>query len=386
LMVFEGPQENFFLLTVQPPERIVTQDIPPRDYIFVLDVSGSMHGFPLDTAKGLLRNLVGHLKPTDTFNVVLFSGASRVMSPVPLTANQQNITAALNVIDSESGGGGTELAAALSKAVKLPRNELASRTVVVITDGYIAEEAETFQLIHQNLQNTNFFAFGIGSSVNRHLIEGVARAGQGEPFVVFDPTQTTEAADRFREYIQTPILTDVHVGYSGFEAYDVEPDVQPDLFAERPLVLIGKWRGSRQGQIMVTGRTATGTFNGVFDVRDSVSRPENAALPQLWARTRIARLSDYNFSMDQAEAAREVTSLGLSYSLLTRYTSFIAVIENVRIVGGQATSVDQPLPLPKGVTDLAVGYGSGAEPGFWVMLLGASVLLALIARRRMRSC
>src|ERR1700756_3902264 len=113
-----------------------------------------------------------------------------------LTANQQNVKAGPHMIDREAGGGGTELAAALSKAIKLPRNELASRTVVVITDGYIAEEAESFQLIHANLQNTNFFAFGIGSSVNRHLIEGIARAGQGEPFVVFDPTQTTDAASR----------------------------------------------------------------------------------------------------------------------------------------------------------------------------------------------
>jgi Ca-activated chloride channel family protein len=386
LMVFEGPPENFFLLTVQPPERVVTGDIPPREYIFVLDVSGSMNGFPLDTAKRVFKNLVGGLKPSDTFNVVLFSGASRVLAPASLAATPQNITTAINVINREQGGGGTELEAALCKAIQLPRSELASRTVVVITDGLIAEEAGAFQLIHDNLQSTNFFAFGIGSSVNRHLIEGIARAGQGEPFVVIDPQHADEAGERFREYIAAPILTGVHVGYSGFDAYDVEPDVQPDLFAERPLVLIGKWRGSRQGQITVTGRTANGNFNSVFDLRDSVSRPEHAALPQLWARTRIARLSDFTFSRDQEEAARQVTSLGLTYSLLTRYTSFIAVIEEVRNAGGQAHSVDQPLPLPAGVSDLAVGYGSGAEPGLLAMLLGASIVLVLAARRRMRSC
>src|SRR5262249_847374 len=72
-LVYEGPRENFFLLTVQPPERVAAQQIPPREYIFVLDVSGSMHGFPLDTAKQVLKNLIARLKPTDTFNVVLFS-------------------------------------------------------------------------------------------------------------------------------------------------------------------------------------------------------------------------------------------------------------------------------------------------------------------------
>src|SRR6185436_16036274 len=87
LMVFESAQENFFLLTVQPPERIAARDIPPREYIFVLDVSGSMHGFPLDTAKRVLENLVRNLKPTDTFNVVLFSGDSRVLAPASLPAS-----------------------------------------------------------------------------------------------------------------------------------------------------------------------------------------------------------------------------------------------------------------------------------------------------------
>jgi Ca-activated chloride channel family protein len=388
LMIFRGGQENFFFLTVQPPERVVTRDIPPREYIFVLDTSGSMHGFPLETAKSLLKNLVGALQPSDTFNVVLFSGASRVLSPVSLAATPQNVTTALTLIDREQGGGGTELAAAISKAIALPRGAITSRTVVVITDGFVAEEAETFQLIHENLNNTNFFAFGIGSSVNRHLIEGIARAGQGEPFVVSNPQLVGDAAERFREYIDLPVLTNVHVAYNGFETSDVEPDVQPDLFAERPLTLIGKWRGVAQGQITITGRTATGTFNQVFNLKDSVSRPEHAALPQLWARTRIARLSDFNFTNDQSEATREVTTLGLTYSLLTRYTSFIAVLEDVRNPSGQAKTVDQPLPLPAGVSDLAVGgsYGSGAEPGFWILLVGAVMLAALLARRRVRPC
>jgi len=386
LMIFESAHENFFLLTVQPPERIASRDIPPREYIFVLDVSGSMHGFPLDTAKRVIENLVSNLKPTDTFNVVLFSGASRLMSPTSVPANAQNISRALGVISNEAGGGGTELEAALRTAIRIPRGGFVSRTVVVVTDGYIAEEAGAFQLIDQNLNNTNFFAFGIGSSVNRYLIEGVARAGQGEPFVVIGPQDARAAGDRFRKYIEAPVLTNVQVNYQDFGAYDVEPGAQPDLFAERPIVLFGKWRGSKGGRIEVTGRTATGTFTKVFDVRASINRPEHAVLPQLWARTRIARLSDFNFKPDDPEAVREVTSLGLTYSLLTRHTSFIAVLEQVRNAGGAGQDVDQPLPLPEGVSNLAIGYGSGAEPGFWVLLLGAVAMVLIVARVRVQLC
>ena len=386
LMVFESERENFFLLTVQPPERIAARDVPPREYIFVLDVSGSMHGFPLDTAKRVIENLVGNLKPTDTFNVVLFSGASRVLSPVSLAANPQNVARALSLIAGERGGGGTELEAALRTAIKLPRSGFVSRTVVVVTDGFIAEEAGAFQLIHENLNNTNFFAFGIGGSVNRYLIEGIARAGQGEPFVVTGPQEAVAAGERFREYIESPVLTNVRVSYRNFDAYDVEPEAQPDLFAERPVVLFGKWRGPKEGRIEVTGRTANGTFTKVFDVTESATRPEHAALPQLWARTRIARLSDFNFTRDDPETIREVTTLGLTYSLLTRHTSFIAVLEQVRNPSGQASDVNQPLPLPSGVSDLAVGYGSGAEPGLWILLFGAAALVVVATRRRVRSC
>jgi len=387
LLVYSGAQENFFLLTVQPPERIAAQDIPPREYIFVLDVSGSMFGFPLDTAKHVIRNLIGRLKPSDTFNVVLFSGGSRVLSPQSLTASPANITRALSLIDAQNGGGGTELEAALRTAIQLPRSNFESRSIVVITDGYIAEERGTFTLIHDSLGTTNFFAFGIGSSVNRYLIEGIARAGQGEPFVVTRPDEADAAGDRFRRYIESPVLTNVKVSYRGFDAYDVEPETQPDLFGERPVVVLGKWHGEKRGQIEVTGRTANGTFARTFDVTDNATRPEHAALPQLWARNRVARLSEYNFGRDD-DAAREITTLGLTYSLLTAHTSFIAVLEEVRNPGGQAADVDQPLPLPDGVSDLAVGgqYGSGAEPGVWALLFAASLLVVIAMRRRAASC
>jgi Ca-activated chloride channel family protein len=384
LLLSEGPDENHFLLMVQPPARVEPASIPSREYIFVLDVSGSMSGFPLDTAKGLLTDLVQQLRPTDTFNVELFSGASCVLAPSSLPATQDNVQRALGFISQERGGGGTELEAALGRALGLPRSENVSRSVVVITDGYIAQERGAFELVERNLSTTNVFAFGIGSGVNRYLIEGLARVGRGEPFVVTSPAEATEAALRFRRYIEAPVLLHVAVQMHGFDAYDVEPPQQPDLFAARPVVVIGKWRGPRQGTIEVTAQGAAGPFSQTVDVGGTSARPENAALPQLWARTRIARLSDFDADGNDALTTRAVTDLGLRYSLLTRYTSFIAVLEQVRNTEGQAQNVDQPLPLPLGVSDLAVGgYASGAEPELvWVLGLALWVLVATAYRNR----
>jgi Ca-activated chloride channel homolog len=384
LLLYEGPTENHFLLMVQPPSRVKQEEIPAREYVFVLDVSGSMYGFPLDTAKALISDLISHLRPTDTFNVVLFSGDSLLMSPRSVPATAENVERAIRVISAERGGGGTELLPALQLVNALPRAPHVSRSVVVLTDGYIAQERGAFELIAQNLDHTNLFAFGIGSSVNRYLIDGLARVGQGEPFVVTSPAQAALEAQRFRRYIESPVLTEVAVKFHGFNAYDVEPAKQPDLFAERPIVVFGKWRGARTGEIEVAGRSVSGKFEKKLQVARVASRNENEALPQLWARSRIARLSDFAVEDEDSETVRQVTELGLQYSLLTKYTSFVAVLEQIRNPGGNAANVDQPQPLPAGVSELAVGgdYEQGDEPEL-VLLLGLLLAgFAYVAWRR----
>jgi Ca-activated chloride channel homolog len=387
LLLYKGETENFFLLMVQPPERVRAADVPPREYLFVLDVSGSMSGFPLDTAKAVIRDLIGHLRETDLFDVVLFSGDSRVMSPVSLPATQENVRRAISMIEREGGGGGTELEQALATATGIPRRGNFSRTVVVITDGFIMADKEVFRRIEGNLGRTNFFCFGIGSSVNRYLVEGIARAGMGEPFVVTDPSEAAPAARRFREYIESPVLTGLEVRYDGFQAYDVEPSALPDLFARRPIVLFGKWRGDLKGEVEISGRDARGRYARSFRVSDVKPLPENGALRYLWARTRIARLSDFSSREEGKDDAAQITSLGLTYSLLTRHTSFIAVLEKIRNPEGQGKDVDHPLPLPQGVSDLAVGgaMASGDEPELWLLLIlagGSLVSVALLRRRR----
>jgi len=387
LLLYQGEKENFFLLMTQPPEKVATAEILPREYIFIIDVSGSMNGFPLNTAKTLIRDLIGNLRGGDKFNLVFFAGSSSVMAPGSVPATPENIKEAIRQIDSQKGGGGTELAAALKRALALPRDEGRARTAVIITDGYIAAEKEAFRLIADNLNNTNVFSFGIGSSVNRYLIEGLARTGQGESFVVTNGQEAPGVAARFGEYVRSPLLTGVQVAYEGFEAYDVEPPVVPDLFASRPLVLFGKWRGKASGSIEISGTTAAGSYTRKFSVAESKPLPHHEALKYLWARSRIARLSDFNSGGDDRDIKGEVTELGLKYNLLTPYTSFIAVIEEVRNLQGKADDVDQLLPMPAGVSDLAIGgYASVPEPGLTSLLLCAGAVLSgtTLFRRRGR--
>jgi Ca-activated chloride channel family protein len=355
LLLFEGKKENFFLLMMQPPKRIAKAEIPGREYIFIVDVSGSMHGFPLEISKKLMAGLIGNLRPTDRFNVLLFSGGSSVMAEEPLPATQENVARAIQLIDRQRGGGGTELLPALKRALSVKKADNFSRTIVIATDGYVTVEEEVFDLIRNNLGNANMFAFGIGTAVNRHIIEGMAHVGMGEPFVIAKPDEASAKAERFRSMIQSPVLTQVKVDVKGFDTYDVEPLAIPDVIAERPVVVFGKWRGRVKGSIAVSGITGEGRFVETIDVEKVKPSEENAALGTLWARHRITMLSDYNRLRTSDERIREVTELGLRYNLLTAYTSFVAIDSEVRNTEGKPATVKQPLPLPQGVSDYAVG-------------------------------
>jgi Ca-activated chloride channel family protein len=381
LLMFPGAKENFFLMMVQPPRRPALEQIPPREYVFIIDVSGSMSGFPLDTTKKLMRDLLAKLRPTDRFNVLLFAGGSSLFADKSVDADKDKIDDAIAFIDRETGGGGTELLPALQRAMKLPPVDKAvSRTFVVVTDGYIAEETAMFEHVRKHLGEANVFAFGIGSAVNRFLIDGIAKAGQGEPFVVLDQSKAADAAAKFRAYVEQPVLTQVKVAFDGLDTYDVQPQVLPDVFANRPVVVFGKYRGTPSGKITLTGVSGRGRFVSTLDASTMKPDAANRALSFLWARARISELSDF-FQGDANKA--QVVKLGLEYNLLTKYTSFIAVQQLVRANG--STDVDVPLPMPAGVSDQAVGMEVGAEPPLVVLIalvaLGMGIAMTRTYRR-----
>ena len=390
LMLYRGEQENFFLALVEPPKAVPAKEINPRDYIFVVDISGSMHGYPLETAKVLLQQLIGGLRPSDTFNVMLFCGSNRMLSPTSVPATRANIDQALNTIRAMGGGGSTEIVPALRRIAALPKAADVSRSVIVITDGYVTVENEVFQLVRQNLNQANVFAFGIGNSVNRHLIEGIARAGQGEAFVVTKPEQAAAQAERLRRMIDSPVLTQVKASFSGLDVYDVEPAQLPDVLGGRPVVLFGKWRGeaghAAQGSLVIQGRAADGPYRAELPVIEQ-DGPGTAALRQLWARQRIASLSDQEALEGGSGQKAAITALGLRYGLLTQYTSFIAIDQVVRNSNPDLSStVDQPSPLPAGVSPLAIGAAvpSTPEPAAWLALLVVLgiVVATVVAQRR----
>lgn len=365
----ERPADSTFLLLGEAPPAVDVGAAAPREVIFVVDVSGSMHGFPLEKAKVLVRELVAELDDDDRFNVLFFSGGSTVLAPEgSLAPTKDNRARALSMLDGASAGGGTELLPALQTALALPRpaDDARARAIVVVTDGNIAAERAAFDAIRT--AEATVFAFGIGASVNRYLIEGLAAAGRTEPFVM--TSQNADAAvQHFRTVSLRPALSRVRVAFDGFDANDLEPSRADDLYPGRPLVMLGHFKGPSSGRVVVTGvRGDGGRYESVIPIEDNLEQPGHRVLQQLWARERIARLADRSAPTESETA--EVEALGLRHRLLTERTSFVVVDPAVRNKDGRLAVVAQPNVRPVDVSgaDSGVAYGVGG-----LGLMGAGV-------------
>ncbi|WP_346881790.1 VIT and VWA domain-containing protein [uncultured Algibacter sp.] len=355
LLLYEHGDENFFALQMEPTNSVKYEDIPSREYLFIVDVSGSMNGYPLDVSKTLMRNLLCNLRPTDTFNVQLFASSSTMYSNYPVEVDEKNIENAIRFLSEGQGGGGTQLLGALKEAYKLPRTDPSSaRSMVIITDGYVSVEKEAFNLIKNNLDQANVFTFGIGSSVNRYLIEGMAKVSNSEAFIATSKSEALDVAKSFKKYIETPLLTQVKLKAKGFDIYEMAPHSIPDVFAARPVLVYGKYRGKPEGSIIITGYQGKKKFKQEFKVSRSHVSPNNKALRYLWARKKIEALDDYS-KLFSDHVKDSVIALGLKYNLATNYTSFVAVDDTTVNKDGTLKTIKQPLPMPKNVNNSAVG-------------------------------
>jgi Ca-activated chloride channel family protein len=221
--------------------------------------------------------------------------------------------------------------------------------------------------------------------------------------VVTNADEAAKCAERFREYISAPVLTDIQVRYEGFKAHETQPGKCRDLFADRPIEVIGKWTGTPGGRIVVTGKSGGAPYEAAFDVTaESLKGMQNAALRPLWARERVRELSSEHLvgsklrQGNAAELQEEITSVGLTYDLLTEFTSFVGVDDTPRELLAQAQTVTQPIPLPQGVNNNAVGanqvvvtssmptqhIGSAPEPGVTGLLVLTAVALWMQRRRK----
>jgi len=353
LLTHRSDKGGFFTLILQPPERVTAQDVMPKELVFVLDTSGSMSGFPIEKAKETMKLALDSLYPSDTFNLITFAGDTRILFPEPVPATPANLGKAQAFLNGSVGSGGTEMMKAIRASLEPSDNQSHVRIVCFMTDGYVGNDMEIISEVQKH-PNARVFSFGIGSSVNRFLLDKMAEAGRGEVEYVGLKDDGSAAARRFHERIRNPLLTDIAIEWNNLPVADVYPQRIPDLFSAKPLVIKGRYTAAGRGSIRLKGKMA-----GVDFVRDiPVDFPETMAshdvLASLWARARIDDLMGQDFNGAQSGTMRPdlkktITQLGIEYRLMTQFTSFVAVEERVVTDRGKPRRIDVPVEVPKGV-------------------------------------
>lgn len=340
---------GFFTLIIQPPDRIAPEDRTPKEIVFVLDTSGSMYGFPLEKAKEAMKLSLEGLYPDDTFNLITFAGDTRVLFEHPVPATRANLELAQAFLASREGGGGTEMMKAIRAALEPTDSQEHLRIVCFMTDGYVGNEDQIIAEIRR-FPRARVFSFGIGSSVNRHLLDKMAEAGNGEVEYVSLTDDGSKAAKKFHERIRTPLLTDLSIDWNGLPVADVYPGKLTDLFSSKPVVLYGRYTGPATGSIRLKGKVAGQEYVREIAVSLPESQPANDALTTLWARRRVDELSSSALNSPAAGAINEqITRLGIDFRILTSFTSFVAVEEQAVNHSGTVTTVEVPVSVPEGV-------------------------------------
>ncbi|MDP3001202.1 MAG: VIT domain-containing protein [Bryobacterales bacterium] len=354
VLTHRAARGGFFTLILTPPERVAERDITPKEIVFVLDTSGSMSGFPIEKAKEAMRLALNGLNPQDTFNLITFSGDTHILFPEPVPATPANLSQAQAFLASRSGGGGTEMMKAIRAALDPSDSQRHLRVVCFMTDGFVGNDMEIIAEVQRH-PNARVFSFGIGSSVNRFLLDKMAEEGRGEVEYVGLNEDGSAAARRLHERVRTPVLTDISLDWGGLPVKDLYPARIPDLFAARPLVVHGRYDGGGRGVVRLQGKQAGRPFSREIRVELPASEARHDVLATLWARARVEQLMGQDWlgiqrGVPRTETREAITQLGLDYRLMTQFTSFVAVEETFITDGGQPRRVEVPVEMPEGVS------------------------------------
>lgn len=387
---------GYLSLMVAPPNIPDTALTTPRELVFVLDTSGSMSGQPMEASKRFMRAALQGLRDQDYLRILQFSDVTGEMTTNALQATPKNRQRALAFVNGLQAGGGTETNRAINAAFDTAQPDGVMRIVVFLSDGYIGDEASVLRSIRQRIGAARIYAFGVGTSVNRYLLDAMADEGRGYVRYVDPTTDVFEVAETMARDLKTPLLTDIEIDWGELDVHDVVPARIPDLFAGGSVRVLARYQGGGQGEITVRGKVRG--QEAVLPVHvdlNNQSQPDarTQALPLIWARTNIADLERAYAVRDGQpdEIETQITDLGLKHSLQTRYTSFVAVSEAVVNDSGlPAQSAQVAHAQVKGVSHKAYPNGfsgsSTPEPQAWLglLVLAALAMLRLHGWRRSR--
>jgi len=354
---------GYFTVMLIPPKRITPDKVAPKEMVFVIDCSGSQSGAPLNKAKETMHYILDHMNANDTFQIIAFNSTQSQFADKPQPVSADMKAKARHFIDALQANGGTWMAPAVEKACAIPADGNRLRIVTFMTDGYVGNDYEVMGMIKKLRGKSRWFSFGTGNSVNRTLIDGMAKEGGGEAEYVLLNSSAEEVGKKFYDRISTPVLTDVEVKVDGVTTKEVYPKEVSDVWAEKPLYFKGKYIKGGQGTIVLKGFAAGKPYEQKLSVRFPESDTKNRGVASMWARAKVDRLmSEDWFGAQSGQANKEIkdeiTNVALDHHILTQYTSFVAVDESKVTKGDPAKTVNVEVEMPDGVSREGIFGGS----------------------------
>jgi Ca-activated chloride channel family protein len=358
MLTHRDQRGGFFTLMLYPPDDLAGIVRKPLELVFVLDCSGSMNGQPIAQSKNAMTRALRRLQPGDSFQIIRFSNNASQLGEAPLEATAANVARAVTYVEGLKGEGGTMAIEGVKAALDFAHDPSRLRFVCLMTDGFIGNEAEILGETHKRLGASRIFSFGVGSSPNRYFLEGMAKVGRGAVAYLGLQDSGAQVMDAFFDRISHPAMTDLKIDWGGMQVADVFPETVPDLFLGRPVILTGRFNGTASTNVRIEGQTA--------DKKTAITVPvdldgENArhdSVPAVWARMKIADLSDWSVNKSVQEMAGQVKFLALEYGLMSAYTAFVAVDSLAQTAGDHGTTIAVPVPVPEGVRyETTVGPG-----------------------------
>jgi Ca-activated chloride channel family protein len=338
-----------------PPKRVKPEQIAPKEMIFVIDCSGSQSGKPLEKARETMRYVVDNMNPDDTFNIIDFNSGARALFGTPRKNSPKNRAKALKYLGALQARGGTWMGPAIETVCKSPAPENRLRIVTFMTDGYVGNDFEIISLVKRLRGKSRWFPFGTGNSVNRFLLDNMAKAGGGEVAYILLKSPGKEVAKKFYERIASPVLTDISLDFTGVGLEEIYPQAVSDLWSRKPLIFRARYHKAGKGTLTIKGFAGGKPYEQHLNVKLPEKERANAAIASIWARAKVDDLMSRDWVGIQRNAPRnevkeEIIQVALAHRIMTQFTSFVAVEETVVTVGGKPTRVTVPVEMPDGVS------------------------------------
>jgi Ca-activated chloride channel family protein len=349
LLTHRDERGGYFTLMLYPPQELNALGRQALELVFVLDCSGSMSGRPLAQAKAAIERALRRLQPLDTFQLIRFSTDATALGSKPLLATPENLRRGLDYLRSLNSEGGTMMIEGIKAALDFPHDPQRLRFVCFLTDGYIGNEGEILGEVHNRLGASRIFSFGVGSSVNRYLLDHMARLGRGAVAYLGLNDDGAMVMDDFFERISHPALTDLRVDWGGMQVSEVFPDRMPDVFVGRPVILTGRFNGNINTVVRIVGNATGRPVELAIPATLDQTAATHRGLPSVWARMKIAGLADQATYRNAVNLPGQIKQVALDYGLMSAFTAFVAVDSTRRTEGKEGTTVPVAVPVPEGV-------------------------------------